>query len=70
MSLVVTMTDKEGRSNVSSKEDKSKDSKRKLTSRKNLSAIIAAILGLLIISFAASVKETPKREAKVYSQAK
>jgi hypothetical protein len=39
-------------------------------SRKNVSALVAILLGVLIVSLAINVKETPQSQAKVYSQMK
>jgi hypothetical protein len=44
--------------------------KKMFGSRKNISAIVAILLGVLIIAFALTVKETSGAEVPVYSHAK
>ncbi len=54
----------------SAKSKKPKAVIKMISTRKNISAIVAILLGVLIVSYALSVKETPKTDVTVYSQLK
>ena len=53
-----------------SKGARSKGFLKMASSRKNLCAVFAILLGILIVSFAVSVKDNSGVQAKVYAQPK